>query len=90
VSKSLSRSTLEPVDRLGRMMGYDIENNLTFFAVGLLYIMLDAGCDNSIKSYTYFMFAHHIANISAQRQEISAFLWTLSSSGCITICLQTL
>ena len=78
----------EPVERLRRMLAHDVENNVTFFIVGLLYVMLGVGCDNALKSYTYMKFAHHAAYVTGQRHEVRAILWTLTSLSFVAICVQ--
>lgn len=67
---------------------HDVENNISFFIVGFLYVLLGVGCDNAIKSYTYLKFAHYFAYLTHQKMEVRAFLWILMSLSFVTICLQ--
>ena len=78
----------EPVERLRRMLAHEVENNVTFFIIGFLYILLGVGCDNAIKSYTYLSFAHSLAYLTHQRLEVRALLWVLMSMSFITISVQ--
>lgn len=78
----------EPVDRLRRMLAHDVENNVTFFSIGFLYVLLGVGCDNAMKSYTYLNFARYAAHLTKQRLEVRAMLWALMSMSFITICVQ--
>jgi hypothetical protein len=78
----------EPVERLRRMLAHDVENNVTFFIVGFLYVVLGVGCDNAMKSYTIFKFAHHFAYVTGQSREVRFLLWSLTSLSFVTICVQ--
>lgn len=70
------------------MLLIDVENNVTFFIVGFLYVLLGVGCDNAMKSYTYMKFAHSLAQLTHQKLQVRAFFWTLMSLSFITICVQ--
>src|SRR6056300_64452 len=60
----------EPAEKQRRIMGHDLENNVPFFAVGLLYVLLDAGDANLLYAYTGTKLLHHLVYWSGQRHEV--------------------
>lgn len=70
----------EPTEKQRRIMGHDIENNLPFFAVGLTYVILDAGDANVLYVYTASKFLHHAAYWAAADHEVRATLWTVTNA----------
>lgn len=70
----------EPAEKQRRIMGHDLENNVPFFAVGLLYCMLEAGDARPLYVYTGFKLLHHVVYWSGQRHEVRAVVWTTLNS----------
>ena len=70
----------EPTDRLRRMMAHDIENNVGFFAVGLLYVCLDCGAAWPLWTYAGSKMAHHLVYLSGMSHELRATCWTFTSA----------
>ena len=70
----------EPTDRLRRMMAHDIENNVGFFAVGLLYVCLDCGAAWPLWTYAGSKMAHHLVYLSVMSHELRATCWTFTSA----------
>ena len=69
----------EPTERLRRMMHHDIENNVGFFAVGMLYVLLNAGGAMPLYAYTGSKMIHHFVYLSALPHEARATCWTITS-----------
>ena len=70
----------EPAERQRRIMGNDVENNVQFFAVGLLYTLMEAGDATPLYIYTGLKLLHHAVYWSGQRHEVRATVWTLLNS----------
>ena len=70
----------EPTERQRRIMGNDIENNLPFFAIGLLYTLVGAGDDTPLLIYTGAKLVHHLVYWTKQRHEIRATAWTIANA----------
>ena len=69
----------EPTDRLRRMMHHDIENNVGFFAVGLLYVLCECGSDWPLWAYTGSKIVHHFVYLSGMSHETRANCWTVTT-----------
>lgn len=78
--------TYEPAEKQRRIMGHDLENNVPFFAVGLLYCLFEAGDENLLYLYTSFKVAHHFVYWSGQRHEVRATFWTVTNSAFLYMC----
>eukprot|EP00121_Abeoforma_whisleri_P002070 Awhi_evm1s1851 len=72
-------SWFDPVDRPRRILAHDIENNVPFFAVALLYVVTDAGNSVPLYCYTVSKFAHHIIQGLGFSHEIRAPVWTFTN-----------
>ena len=70
----------EPTEKQRRIMGHDLENNVPFFAVGLLYCLLNAGDEKPLYVYTGTKLLHHLVYWSGQRHEVRAAFWTVTNS----------
>lgn len=57
----------------------DIENNVGFFAVGLLYVVLGCGGAWPIWTYTATKVVHHFVYLFAFSHEVRATFWTVTS-----------
>ena len=79
----------EPTDKQRRIMGHHIENNISFFTVGLLYALLRAGTTTPIYVYTVLKLIHHVVYWSGQRHEIRATFWTFYNGTFLYICYLT-
>uniref|UniRef100_A0A7S2H374 Microsomal glutathione S-transferase 1 n=1 Tax=Helicotheca tamesis TaxID=374047 RepID=A0A7S2H374_9STRA len=69
-----------PAERQRRMMGHDLENNVPFFAVGLIYVLIQAGPQWPLYSYTGTKVFHHLVYLTEQRHELRATVWTVTNS----------
>lgn len=69
----------EPAEKQRRIMGHDLENNVPFFAVGLIYCLLNAGNEVPLYAYTGMKCVHHLAYWSGQRHEVRATFWTITN-----------
>lgn len=67
-------------------MGHDLENNLPFFAVGLIYVLLNAGTETPLYVYTGTKLLHHLVYWSGQRHEFRAAVWTVTNSAFLWMC----
>eukprot|EP00164_Ancoracysta_twista_P006193 GFYU01008583.1.p1 GENE.GFYU01008583.1~~GFYU01008583.1.p1 ORF type:complete len:171 (-),score=30.18 GFYU01008583.1:199-663(-) len=76
----------EPTDRLRRMMHHDIENNVTFFIVGLLYVLLQAGPVWPIQVYTGSKVIHHFVYLLGMSHEARATAWTITNMSFLYMC----
>lgn len=70
----------EPTERQRRLMGNDVENNLPFFAVGMLYTLVGAGDGTPLLVYTGAKLLHHVVYWTGQRHEVRATVWTVANS----------
>uniref|UniRef100_A0A6U3RFV1 Microsomal glutathione S-transferase 1 n=1 Tax=Ditylum brightwellii TaxID=49249 RepID=A0A6U3RFV1_9STRA len=75
-----------PTERQRRMMGHDLENNVPFFAVGLIYVLVQAGPEWPIQSYTATKLFHHLVYWTGQRHEMRATVWTVTNSVFLYMC----
>jgi len=62
----------EPTDRLRRIMAHDVENNVPFLAVGLLYVVAGAGGPGPLYAYAAFKAAHHAVYLAGAAHEFRA------------------
>jgi glutathione S-transferase len=78
----------EPAEKQRRIMGHDLENNLPFFAVGLLYVVLQAGPSSSLPLYVYTAskLLHHSVYWTGQRHEVRATIWTITNGSFLWMC----
>ena len=76
----------EPTEKQRRIMGHDLENNLPFFAVGLLYVLLDAGPSMPLKLYTASKLVHHVVYWRGERHEVRAATWTFTNGCFLWMC----
>eukprot|EP00526_Cylindrotheca_closterium_P022288 CAMPEP_0113611876 /NCGR_PEP_ID=MMETSP0017_2-20120614/5799_1 /TAXON_ID=2856 /ORGANISM="Cylindrotheca closterium" /LENGTH=117 /DNA_ID=CAMNT_0000520871 /DNA_START=707 /DNA_END=1063 /DNA_ORIENTATION=+ /assembly_acc=CAM_ASM_000147 len=72
----------EPVEKQRRIMGHDLENNVPFFAVGLLYVITSGedGDATPLYLYTATKVIHHLAYWSAQPHDLRAAVWTITNA----------
>ena len=80
----------EPVERLRRIMGHDLENNLGFFMVGYLYALLNAGEAWPLWLYTGCKMLHHVVYLTAQPHEVRATCWTVMNMAFVYMCFKVL
>uniref|UniRef100_A0A7S1ZIV5 Microsomal glutathione S-transferase 1 n=1 Tax=Trieres chinensis TaxID=1514140 RepID=A0A7S1ZIV5_TRICV len=80
----------EPTERLRRMMGHDLENNVPFFAVGMVYVLLDAGGTTPLRLYAGSKFLHHGVYLTGQRHELRAAIWTFTSCTFLYMCARVM
>ena len=71
----------EPAEKQRRIMGHDLENNVPFLAVGLIYALLDAGDPSVLYAYTASKLVHHAVYWAGLRHEVRAAVWTFTN-GC--------
>ena len=76
----------EPAEKQRRIMGHDLENNVPFFALGLIYVALNAGDATPLYVYTGTKLLHHFVYWSGQRHEIRATVWTITNSAFLWMC----
>jgi hypothetical protein len=76
----------EPAERQRRMLGNDVENNLGFFAVGLIYVAVGAGSAAVLQHYTWSKVLHHFVYWPGQRHEVRATFWTYKSATFLYMC----
>jgi hypothetical protein len=76
----------EPAEKQRRIMGNDVENNLPFFMVGLIYVVLGAGDAAPLYVYTGSKVVHHIVYWYGCRHEIRATVWTTTNASFLWMC----
>mmetsp|Transcript_14916 Transcript_14916/g.43036 ORF Transcript_14916/g.43036 Transcript_14916/m.43036 type:complete len:152 (-) Transcript_14916:197-652(-) len=76
----------EPTEKQRRIMGHDLENNVPFFAVGLIYAILQAGPSTPLYIYTATKLLHHFVYWTGQRHEVRATVWTITNGSFLWMC----
>jgi hypothetical protein len=76
----------KPTEKQHWIMGHVLENNLPFFAIGLLHVLMDAGPSMPLKLYTASKLVHHVVYWSGQRHKVRADTWTFTNSCFIWMC----
>ena len=85
----------EPAEKQRRIMGHDLENNVPFFAVGLIYALMNGGGGGGadggggdggdpatiLYAYTASKIVHHAVYWAGLRHEVRAAVWTVTN-GC--------
>ena len=71
----------EPAEKQRRIMGHDLENNVPFLAVGLIFALLDVGDPSVLYAYTASKVVHHAVYWAGLRHEVRAAVWTFTN-GC--------
>jgi glutathione S-transferase len=61
-------------------MGHDLENNVPYFAVGLIYALTEAGPVWPMQVYTAAKLIHHFVVTFGLIHDIRAVFWTITNS----------
>ena len=79
----------EPAEKQRRIMGHDLENNVPFFALGWIYVLVEAGGAGPLYAYTGSKLLHHLVYWSGQRHEVRATVWTFTNGAFLYMCYLT-